>query len=113
MKRGFRGRQGEGQPAVTRTHGLEPEDLAKEGAVHLGVLKKDHPIFPQDPLDFYAKPGRQHIARNRSTAHPGQPFRKSRGTHTGVVRAAFDELSTRRSFALERVASRARARQAD
>jgi hypothetical protein len=47
---GFSGGQGEDQPAVTRIHGFEPEDIAEKCAVCLGVLTVDNYVSARDHL---------------------------------------------------------------
>jgi hypothetical protein len=43
-------RQREDQPAVTRVHGLEPENVAEEGAVRFGVLTVDNDVSARNHL---------------------------------------------------------------
>jgi hypothetical protein len=45
---GFCRRQGEDQPAMTRIHGFETEDIAKKCAVRLGVLTVDNYVSTGD-----------------------------------------------------------------
>src|SRR5437899_9482508 len=47
---GFSRRQGEDQPAVTRIHGFETEDIAEKCAVRLGVLTVDNYVSARDHL---------------------------------------------------------------
>src|SRR6266567_3302937 len=47
---GFRRRQGEDEPAVTCIHGSEPEDVAEEGAVCLGVIAVEDYVSAGDHL---------------------------------------------------------------
>jgi hypothetical protein len=50
MECGFCRRQGEDQPAVARIDGLEPEDVAEEGAVRLGVFAVEDYVSAGDHL---------------------------------------------------------------
>jgi len=50
MECGFCRRQGEDQPAMTRIHGFEPEDVAEKGAVRLSV-----PELCSSPKDCHAQ----------------------------------------------------------
>ena len=45
---GLCGRQGEDQPAVTCIDGLEPEDVAEEGAVRIGVFAVEDYVSARD-----------------------------------------------------------------
>jgi hypothetical protein len=47
---GFRRRQGEDQPAVTRIHGFEIEDITEERAVRLGVFTIDNYVSARNQL---------------------------------------------------------------
>src|SRR3989475_11405590 len=47
---GFSRRQGEDQPAMTRIHGFETEDIAEKCAVRLGVLTVDNYVSAKDHL---------------------------------------------------------------
>src|SRR5260370_41459647 len=59
---GFCRRQGEDQPAMTRIHGLEPEDVAEKCAVRLGVLTVDNYVSARNHLRL------QELARNSRRA---------------------------------------------
>src|SRR5438093_1344473 len=54
---GFRWRQGEDQPAMTRIHGFEPKDIAEKCAVSLGVLTVDDYMSARDHLSLQEMPG--------------------------------------------------------
>src|SRR5712691_459631 len=47
---GFCRRQGEDQPAMTRIHGSEPEDVAEKCAVRLGVFAVDNYVSTRNHL---------------------------------------------------------------
>src|SRR5229473_685380 len=47
---GFSRRQGEDEPAMTRIHGFETEDIAEKCAVRLGVLTVDNYVSAGDHL---------------------------------------------------------------
>jgi hypothetical protein len=51
----FRGRQAKDQPAMTRIHGLESEDVAKKSAVGLGVLAVDNHMSAGNHLPLTKK----------------------------------------------------------
>src|SRR5713226_2111105 len=55
---GFRRRQGEDQPAMTRIHRLEPENVTEKGAVRFGVLTVDNYVSARNHLPLLR------IARN-------------------------------------------------
>jgi hypothetical protein len=61
---GFRRRESEDQPAMTRVHGLEAEDVAEKCAIRFGVLAidndvsaNDHLFLRKNPRNFF--PGRR------------------------------------------------------
>jgi hypothetical protein len=49
---GFRGRQGEDQPAVARIDGLEAEDVAEECPVRFGVFAVEDYVSAGDHLEL-------------------------------------------------------------
>src|SRR5712692_5267138 len=59
---GFCRRQSEDQPAMTRIHGLEPENVAEKCAVRFGVLTVDNYVSARNHLPLLR------IARNSSRA---------------------------------------------
>src|SRR5712692_5170239 len=59
---GFRRRQREDQPAMTRIHRLEPENVAEKGAVRLRVLTVDNYVSARNHLPL------QKNARNSQRA---------------------------------------------
>jgi hypothetical protein len=50
VDRGFCRRQGKDQPAMTRIHGFETEDIAEKCAIRLGVLTVDDYVSARDHL---------------------------------------------------------------
>jgi hypothetical protein len=47
---GFRRRQGEDQPAVTRIYGFETEDITEERAVRIGVFAVENYVSTRNHL---------------------------------------------------------------
>src|SRR6266849_2221018 len=66
---GFRRRQREDQPAMTRIHRLEPENVTEEGAVRFGVLTVDNYVSARNHLPLLR------IARNFQRVHA--PWRRA------------------------------------
>src|SRR5260370_25245857 len=55
VERGFCRRQGEDQPAMTRIHGSESEDVAEKCAVRLGVFDVDNYVSARNHLSLLKK----------------------------------------------------------
>jgi len=54
---GFGRRQGEDQPAMTRIHGFEPEDVTEKCAVRLGVFTVDNYVSARNHLPLLRDAG--------------------------------------------------------
>src|SRR6266705_3005862 len=59
---GFSRRQGEDQPAMTRIHVLETEDIAEKCAVRLGILTVDDYVSARDHLPLPRNTGNSYQA---------------------------------------------------
>jgi hypothetical protein len=63
---GFCRRQGEDQPSMACIHGFEPEDVAEESAVRLGVFAVDDDVRARDHLHLLKCTPREDPIKPRS-----------------------------------------------